>query len=353
MIGIYKITNKVNNKIYIGESMDIDERWGKHKIDLQSNCHHSWKLQNDWNKYGEENFTFSNERTFDWVKDVITCKSFLIILESMYIEKYNSLKDGYNIENTYQLVKDRQKHLFDNKVIKSEYLIFDSVDKIISIKNKFKDTDFNKDGFISAKKFFMVGFDVSKNDNRKIVISLSSKLGIKNCVYSKAGGGTIVNKHMAKFISIINGNVYVHKSYMDEIINYWIGTHIGSINIKDKSMGEADTIDEDVYSNEISSIINKLKEYDFSNEITLTKLLDTVGLSRTIYNKIKKDLSIDSKKICNYKNGIYTKPVCYEIEDKSYIGVFASTESIEYIVDIIKFIGNERSVSRKIRDMYK
>lgn len=353
MIGIYKITNKINNKMYIGESMDIEQRWESHKSDLNNNCHHSWKLQKDWLEYGEENFNFSRIRTFNWEKDIITCKSFLIILESMYIEKYNSLKDGYNIENTYQLVKDEQKHIFDSKAIGSEYSIFNRVDRILSIKKRFKDTDFDEHGFITARKFFTVGFNTSKNDDRKMVISLSSKLGIKSCVYSRANGGAIVNSYILKFISIIDGMVYVHKSYMDEMINYWIDSHIGLGDVRNKTKEKTNDVDEDVYSGEIRDIINKLKEYDFSNETTLTKLLDTVGLSRVIYNKIKKDLLIDSKIVCNYKNGVYTKSVSYEWHDKSHISVFASKESIPYIIDMIKLVGNERAVNRKIRGMYK
>ena len=31
MIGIYKITNIVNNKSYIGISTDIEDRWRQHK----------------------------------------------------------------------------------------------------------------------------------------------------------------------------------------------------------------------------------------------------------------------------------------------------------------------------------
>ena len=31
MIGIYKITNKINGQSYIGLSVDIEERWYKHK----------------------------------------------------------------------------------------------------------------------------------------------------------------------------------------------------------------------------------------------------------------------------------------------------------------------------------
>src|SRR5574344_371846 len=31
MIGIYKITNKINGKCYIGQSNDIERRWREHK----------------------------------------------------------------------------------------------------------------------------------------------------------------------------------------------------------------------------------------------------------------------------------------------------------------------------------
>ena len=31
MIGIYKIENKINNKIYVGQSSLIEKRWYQHK----------------------------------------------------------------------------------------------------------------------------------------------------------------------------------------------------------------------------------------------------------------------------------------------------------------------------------
>ena len=33
MIGIYKITNKINQKCYIGKSINIEHRFKKHKTD--------------------------------------------------------------------------------------------------------------------------------------------------------------------------------------------------------------------------------------------------------------------------------------------------------------------------------
>ena len=56
--GIYKIENLINHKVYIGQSIDISGRWLEHQIDLRGNRHQSKHLQNAWNKYGSENFSF-------------------------------------------------------------------------------------------------------------------------------------------------------------------------------------------------------------------------------------------------------------------------------------------------------
>jgi len=47
IIGIYKITNTKNNKVYIGESNNIYKRWKEHIDDLNNNKHHSKKLQEE------------------------------------------------------------------------------------------------------------------------------------------------------------------------------------------------------------------------------------------------------------------------------------------------------------------
>lgn len=31
MIGVYKITNNINGKVYIGQSININKRWKEHK----------------------------------------------------------------------------------------------------------------------------------------------------------------------------------------------------------------------------------------------------------------------------------------------------------------------------------
>jgi hypothetical protein len=56
--GIYKITNIVNGKIYIGSSIDIKNRWWSHKDDLEHGTHCNTHLQNAWKVYGEDSFKF-------------------------------------------------------------------------------------------------------------------------------------------------------------------------------------------------------------------------------------------------------------------------------------------------------
>lgn len=56
--GVYKITNIINNKFYIGSSIDIYRRLDAHQKTLNRNKHHSNHLQNAWNKYGESSFIF-------------------------------------------------------------------------------------------------------------------------------------------------------------------------------------------------------------------------------------------------------------------------------------------------------
>lgn len=56
--GVYKITNTVNNKFYIGSSKDIENRWKQHIDALVKKEHGNTHLQNAWNKYGSQNFKF-------------------------------------------------------------------------------------------------------------------------------------------------------------------------------------------------------------------------------------------------------------------------------------------------------
>lgn len=57
-IGIYKITNTVNSKVYIGSSINIESRWKNHLSVLSCGHHENTGLQKDYNLYGVEAFSF-------------------------------------------------------------------------------------------------------------------------------------------------------------------------------------------------------------------------------------------------------------------------------------------------------
>ncbi|MCM3387258.1 GIY-YIG nuclease family protein [Ureibacillus chungkukjangi] len=89
--GIYSILNKINNKIYIGSSLNIENRWNQHLRALNNDDHKSKHLQNSFNRYGIENFEF---KILEIVQDI----NELLTKEQKYIDNYKSYERefGYN-----------------------------------------------------------------------------------------------------------------------------------------------------------------------------------------------------------------------------------------------------------------
>lgn len=99
MIGIYKIENKVNGKVYIGQAENIFRRWSEHEGSLVRRDHHSHKLQNAFDSCGQDimNFEFS-------ILEVCT-KEELDEKEVKYMKEYNSIIDGYNVRDDVGMTK--------------------------------------------------------------------------------------------------------------------------------------------------------------------------------------------------------------------------------------------------------
>ena len=89
-IGIYKITNNVNGKFYIGSSNNIEKRWISHRYQLRHNKHSAVHLNRAWNKYGEDSFIFEILEE--------TSQSDLLEAEQKYLDKYEPWNpdSGYN-----------------------------------------------------------------------------------------------------------------------------------------------------------------------------------------------------------------------------------------------------------------
>ena len=74
--GIYVICNTTNEKIYIGSTNNTKNRWKVHKHRLRKNIHANQKLQNAWNKYGEEAFSFKLIQNIEKEEDLIEYEQF-------------------------------------------------------------------------------------------------------------------------------------------------------------------------------------------------------------------------------------------------------------------------------------
>jgi group I intron endonuclease len=150
MIGIYKITNLVDSKIYIGSSVNIDKRYKEHLVN--STTKSNKYLQNAINKYGKENFKFEVLEECN--------KEDLKNIEQFWLDKtkcYNSFI-GYNIrEKAYPLLH------------------------IISNPDKIKETILKKGGY-----------NIKTYPNRVNSI----KYGIKNYFYGKKGELSLVSKEI-------------------------------------------------------------------------------------------------------------------------------------------------------------
>lgn len=84
MIGIYKITNKINGKAYVGQSKHIKRRWREHVNGLENST-----IGNAIKKYGEENFSFEilESCSIEELND----------REIYYIDKLDTYGKGYNV----------------------------------------------------------------------------------------------------------------------------------------------------------------------------------------------------------------------------------------------------------------
>lgn len=83
--GVYKITNTVSGKFYIGSStLNVYYRWDDHKSQLRTGIHANIHLQRAWDKHGQDAFTFE---VLEYCNNVLDREQFWI----------DTLQPTYNI----------------------------------------------------------------------------------------------------------------------------------------------------------------------------------------------------------------------------------------------------------------
>jgi len=112
--GVYKITNLVNGKIYVGSSVNIYNRKHTHSTKLSKNVHHSRHLQNSYNKYGKDSFLFEVLEYCDKLNITKREQYYIDVLKP----EYNKRKQA---QNNIGLKRSKEVVEKISKILKEKY----------------------------------------------------------------------------------------------------------------------------------------------------------------------------------------------------------------------------------------
>ena len=98
--GVYLWKNKVNNKVYVGSSINIRRRKAEHILRLNKGVENSEYFQRAWDKYGQGNFEFS-------ILEMCLI-GVLLIREDHWIKKLKALNEKFG----YNLIPTRKSQLY-------------------------------------------------------------------------------------------------------------------------------------------------------------------------------------------------------------------------------------------------
>lgn len=186
---IYKITNNVNGKIYIGQTIQtVKERFYQHCATKCSDSVLNMAIHRAIKKYGKSNFTIEVIEEVD--KDSLNDR------EKFWIEYYNSYNNGYNSTRGGQDSSTYCKELDTESIIKE----YNSGKSLRSIGNTFKvDKQTIKD--------LLIRNNITLRTTRSYKLSQSDRIAIIEDVKSGIDRKLIMEKWS------------ISKSYLSQLIN--------------------------------------------------------------------------------------------------------------------------------------
>lgn len=137
---IYKITNLINGKIYVGQSVHPEKRWTEHKQRARNHCD-NYPIHLAISKYGEDNFNFE---IIEWTPLYEEREKFFTReLNALVPNGYNLIEGGHspilfgedNSRNTIsrEAVLNIIKALKENALTDREIAIkYNTTDKIVA-----------------------------------------------------------------------------------------------------------------------------------------------------------------------------------------------------------------------------
>ena len=167
---IYKITNKVNNKSYIGQTRyTIEFRWKQHQHKKDNTYFH-----NAIHKYGVENFNIEILEECD-IKDLNSKEIF-------YIAKYDTFNNGYNLtiggdgnrrlllDNSYDEIKELYLSGFSSNKIATLYKVDKAsivkILKSLGVKIRSNKLSINHQEFLELVQDYQSGYSLKELSKR-------------------------------------------------------------------------------------------------------------------------------------------------------------------------------------------
>lgn len=255
---IYKITNKINKKIYIGSAIKFNVRKNQHIHHLRKKTHHNIILQNHVNKYGIDSINFEIiERN---------CEN-LIEREQYYIDKLNpeinihriaqspkglkrtpeQIKNMINgrLRNSgykkgYKRPKEVVERIRETRLKNGGYIVTENMKKEISKKNKGRKISNKTKKKISKS---LKGAEFSKEHKKKLSEAAKGNTNWKNIDYNNIERNKKISYSMKKRMSkkVINtetGEIYDSAKEAAESYGMPASTftkHISGYNKKNKT----------------------------------------------------------------------------------------------------------------------
>lgn len=299
---IYKYINKINGKMYIGQTINKDKRkrqfYNKNVLYTSQKNKKLSKIDQARQKYGVDNFEYSilEKINMDNKEDVI---SKLNELEKYYIDKFNSIENGYNImpgggnevktEETINKIKQGVRSNLENTIYRSS----------TDIKNKYLTLPLE---LLQTKNY------------REVLIYLYIQLYSQKNI-SKPALKTLIDisnqsiNTIRKLIKLLEKDDFISVDKTSNITKYYFKEKINSITICSNIL--------------LTNILSELEKYflislvpysDNNSCITMSnkELSNLINISESTISRCNKSLEIKQYLKVQNQNKIYNLKLILE-----------------------------------------
>jgi group I intron endonuclease len=278
-ICIYKITNVVNGKVYVGQTINYDKRKNSHISKLINGTHHNEHLQKSFNIHGIKSFAF------EVIKECY--ESELDLLEIKYIKELDAINNGYNLmhggqaNNRYFSKETREKMSNARKGMKFSDSHREKL-RIVNLGKKMSIESINK----NRESHLLINSNGEKNNNAVI----SDKVAFD--IVLDLINGFSVNDLSEKYS--VSKDIVYNLLYFKSYKHILVEERIKLSNINKKMLNEKIEKAIELYSsgysqNEISKIL-KISRNTIRREL-LAKNINT-KLSKNQYSQANTEIII-------------------------------------------------------------